>query len=51
MSRAVDFAVPLLSYSVLPLLDQRLWPHFLYLSFETRRQAGSFAAAAVAGER
>ncbi len=28
MARAVDFAVPLPSYTVLPLLDQRFSPHF-----------------------
>jgi hypothetical protein len=40
MARAVDFVVPLKIYAVVPLLDQR-FPQLLYLSFETRRQAGS----------
>src|SRR5206468_8390269 len=44
MARAVDFALPLGSYTVLPLLDQCFSPHSLYLSFVTRRQAGSVAA-------
>jgi len=42
VARAVDFAVPLPSYTVLPLLDQCFCPHFTYLRFESRRQAGSF---------
>jgi len=41
MARVVDFAVPLASYTLLPLLDRCLSPHFPYLSFETRRQVGS----------
>jgi len=42
MTRAVDFAVPLASYSVLPLLDQCLYLQLPYLTFVTWRQAGSF---------
>jgi len=38
MACAVDFAVPLPSYTLLPLLDQCLSPHFPYLTFVTRRQ-------------
>jgi len=38
MARAVDFAVPLPSYTLLPLLDQCLSPHSPYLTFVTRRQ-------------
>ena len=41
MARAVDFAVPLASHTLLPLLDRCLSSHFPYLSFVTRRQAGS----------
>jgi hypothetical protein len=40
MAREVDFAVPLASYALLPLLDQCLFPQFPYLSFVTHRQAG-----------
>jgi hypothetical protein len=38
----VASASPPESYTVFPLLDQCFSPHSLYLSFETRRQAGSF---------
>ena len=41
MARAVDFAVPPASHTLLPLLDRCLFPQFSYLSFVTRRQAGS----------
>jgi hypothetical protein len=41
MARAVDFAVPLASHTLLPLLDRCFSPQFPYLSFVTRRQAGS----------
>jgi len=41
MTRAVDFAIPLVNYSVLSLLDQCLSSRSLYLTFVARRQAGS----------
>jgi hypothetical protein len=40
MARAMDCAILLASYTVLPFLDQRLSAQSLYLSFATRRQAG-----------
>ena len=41
MVRAERFAVPFASHTLLSLLDRCLFPHFPYLSFVTRRQAGS----------
>ncbi len=41
MARAVEFAVPLASHTLLSLLDRCLVPQLSYLSFVTRRQAGS----------
>ncbi len=41
MARAVRFAVPLASHTLLSLLDRCLVPQLSYLSFVTRRQVGS----------
>ena len=49
MARAVDFAVPLGSCSMLSL-SYDFFPQFPYLAFVTRRQAGSVAGAIAPGE-
>src|SRR5262249_1135306 len=41
MAHVVDFAVPLTGYPLFALLDECYFPQMPYLSFVTRRQAGS----------